>query len=84
MHIPRKCKLTSSFKGKKPSNEDPAGLYPTIITQESGKKVPVVQAFFFGKYLGVLHLTFDDNGEVTTSVGNPILLDGRIPEGMSL
>lgn len=32
------------------------GPYPTIVEQSTGKKVPVVQAFAFTKYLGKLHV----------------------------
>ena len=52
------------------------------MTQPSGKKVPVVQAYAFSKYLGMLSVTFDDNGEVLEWDGNPILLDGSIPQGI--
>lgn len=32
------------------------GPYPTVITQDSGKQVPIVQAFAFTKYMGELKL----------------------------
>lgn len=36
--------------------EPVVGPYPTVITQDSGKRVPVVQAFAFTKYMGELKL----------------------------
>lgn len=75
---------TFLYTGTPPSIEKPLGEYPFIVTQESGRKVPVVQAYAFGKYLGYLNLTFDKNGEVTRASGNPILLDGSIPQDEAL
>lgn len=31
------------------------GPYPTVVEQPSGKRVPVVQAYAYTKYLGKLH-----------------------------
>lgn len=42
----------------------------------------MVQAYAYGKYLGYLNVTFDKKGNVVEAVGNPILLDSSIPEGM--
>lgn len=58
--------------------EKPEGDYPTIVTQENGKKVPVVQAYAYTKYLGYIELEFDDAGDLVQIKGNPILLDGNI------
>ena len=70
------CLFCSS--GTPPSNDKPLGNYPMLVARKSNpsKKVLVVQDFTFGKYLGVLKLTFDSNGEVTSYGGNPILLNG--------
>lgn len=70
----------SFILGKPPSKEVPAGNYPFIVTSDDGRKVPVVQAYAFGKYLGYLKVEFDEKGYVT-SHGNPILLNSSIPEG---
>jgi len=64
-----------------PDNDIPLGMYPTIVTQKSGKKVPVVQAYAFTKYIGRLLLSFDDNGDLTSIEGRPLLLDKTVPEG---
>lgn len=68
--------------GTPPSKEVPAGNYPFIVTSDDGRKVPVVQAYAFGKYLGYLKVEFDEKGEVIALHGNPILLNSSIPEGM--
>lgn len=48
---------TFLFSGPQPDAEKIDGPYPTVIVQkESGKKVPVVQAFAYTKYLGELKL----------------------------
>lgn len=52
-----------------------------MVTQESGKKVPVIQAGAFTKYLGKLMVIFDDDGVVTSATGNTRLLDASVPEG---
>lgn len=75
---------TFLYTGTPPSIEHPLGNYPFMVTQESGRKVPIVQAYAFGKYLGYLNLTIDKDGEVTKAVGNPILLDGSVPQDEGL
>lgn len=43
------------FAGENPPKGQPEtieGPYPTFVTQKSGKRVPVVQAYAFTKYLG--------------------------------
>lgn len=74
------------------------GNYPTIIKQENGREVYVVQAAAFTKYMGkavvkvrffyfiFYHITynitfqFDDDGELVSFEGQPILLDSSIPQ----
>ncbi|OQP86370.1 multifunctional 2',3'-cyclic-nucleotide 2'-phosphodiesterase/5'-nucleotidase/3'-nucleotidase [Rhizobium rhizosphaerae] len=62
------------------SNTDPkaAGPYPTLSDNPGGYKVPVVTAASYGKYLGDIVITFDDNGVVKSAKGDPILLDSTI------
>lgn len=52
-----------------------------MVDSDDGRKVPVVQAYAYGKYLGYLNVTFDNKGNVVEAVGNPILLDSSVPEG---
>ncbi|ODN02906.1 Snake venom 5'-nucleotidase [Orchesella cincta] len=72
---------TFLYTGDAPDIEKPLGPYPFIVTQEdTSKRVPIVQAYAFGKYLGYLNLTFDEQGELKSYGGNPILLDGSVPQ----
>lgn len=50
-----------------------AGAYPTMVGD-----VPVVQAYAYTKYLGELTVTFDDEGNVISAAGEPILLDASV------
>lgn len=76
---------TFLYTGTPPDIEEPLGTYPFMVTQnESSRKVPVVQAYAFGKYLGYLNLTFDAEGELVMAQGNPILLDGSVPQDEEL
>ncbi|KAM6184704.1 5'-nucleotidase [Rhynchocyon petersi] len=75
---------TFLYTGTPPSKEVPVGKYPFIVTSDSGQKVPVVQAYAFGKYLGYLKVEFDEAGNVIASHGNPILLNSSIPEDPSI
>ncbi|XP_075454007.1 5'-nucleotidase isoform X2 [Ascaphus truei] len=71
---------TFLYTGPPPSNDVPVGQYPFMVTSDDGRSVPVVQAYAFGKYLGYLNVTFDEQGNVLHSSGNPILLNSSIPE----
>jgi len=72
---------TFLYTGDPPSTqENKVGDYPFVAEQSGGKKVPVVQAFAYTKYLGHLNLTFDDNGNLNNFNGNPILLTQNFPE----
>ncbi|XP_074847051.1 5'-nucleotidase isoform X2 [Carettochelys insculpta] len=75
---------TFLYTGPQPSSEQPAGDYPFLVKSDDGKQVPVVQAYAFGKYLGYLNVTFDDQGNVIRTSGNPILLNSSIPEDTDL
>ena len=74
--------LTLLYPGKPPSIEIPYGPYPMVITPNSNPegKVLVVQAYAFSKYLGNLTVDFDDNGDLTSWSGNPILLDNSVAQ----
>lgn len=71
---------TFLWNGKTPDIEQIVGAYPTVIRQSSGKKVPVVQAYAYTKYLGKLHLKFDNKGELISFDGQPILLDHSVAQ----
>ncbi|KAL4718668.1 hypothetical protein ACJJTC_000397 [Scirpophaga incertulas] len=68
----------------KETPEYPQGLYPTIVTQPSGRKVLVVQAYAYTKYMGKLLLRFNSKGDVVKHNGLPLLLHQEIPEDEDL
>lgn len=72
--------LWSEDYGPPPSREIPLGDYPTVVDHADHKTL-VVQAFAYGKYVGRLNLEFDDDGEVVSYDGRPVLMDSSIPEG---
>ncbi|WP_136439536.1 bifunctional metallophosphatase/5'-nucleotidase [Pacificoceanicola onchidii] len=51
------------------------GPYPTIQND-----VPILQAYAYGKYLGEVNVTFDDDGNLTALTGAPKLLDASVAE----
>ena len=55
------------------------GAYPMMVGD-----VPVVQAYAYSKYLGELTVTFDDAGNVTAAMGEPILLDASFVPDASM
>lgn len=71
---------TFLYRGEQPDLEVPEGFYPTEVVQKSGRKVYVVQAYAYTKYLGNFIVSFDAKGEVTHIEGNPILVDASIKE----
>ena len=72
------------YTGAPPDHEIPAENYPVVIIQESGKKVYVVQAYAYTKYLGRLNLEFDKQGSLVEIDGSPILLDATIPQDLDV
>ncbi|XP_042362777.1 snake venom 5'-nucleotidase-like [Plectropomus leopardus] len=71
---------TFLYTGDPPSTEVPTGLYPLMVESDDRRQVPIVQAYAFGKYLGYLNVTFDNDGNVLRATGNPILLDSSVPQ----
>ncbi|GLQ55701.1 bifunctional metallophosphatase/5'-nucleotidase [Devosia nitrariae] len=58
--------------------EGAAGPYPTMVTNPAGIEVAVVQANQYGKYLGDLTVTWDDDGNVVSAEGEPYLIDASV------
>lgn len=58
--------------------EGAAGPYPTMVSNPDGVEVPVVQANQYGKYLGDIAITWDDDGVVTAATGEPFLIDASV------
>lgn len=71
---------TFLYRGKQPDLEVPEGFYPTEIVQKNGRKVYVVQAYAYTKYLGNFSVSFDADGEVSHIEGNPILVNSDIKQ----
>ncbi|MGK7651840.1 bifunctional metallophosphatase/5'-nucleotidase [Roseovarius sp. B08] len=59
------------------ANDDPdaAGPYPTMVGNTA-----IVQAYAYGKFLGRLDVVFNDAGEVTSAIGNPLIMDAAVAE----
>ncbi len=55
--------------------EGAEGPYPTEVNG-----VQIVQAYAYGKFLGELNVTFDDEGNVTEASGAPIIMDASVAE----
>ncbi|MGV6812623.1 MAG: bifunctional metallophosphatase/5'-nucleotidase [Brevirhabdus sp.] len=51
------------------------GPYPTMVGNTA-----IVQAYAYGKFLGELNVTFNDAGEITEAVGEPIIMDAAVDE----
>ncbi len=57
------------------TDDDAAGPYPTMVND-----VPVFTAYAYGKFLGEIQATFDDDGNLTEIGGEPMLLDASVAE----
>ncbi|XP_066922583.1 snake venom 5'-nucleotidase-like isoform X2 [Clytia hemisphaerica] len=71
---------TFLWNGPQPSVEKVDGPYPFMAQRDDGTECPVVQDFTYGKYLGNLKLTFDENGKLLSAQGNPIMLNASYVE----
>ena len=56
-------------------NENAEGPYPTMVGTTA-----IVSAYAYGKFLGELNVTFDDDGVITEASGEPIIMDGEVVE----
>lgn len=56
-------------------DERAVGPYPTMVGNTA-----IVQAYAYGKFLGELNVTFDDDGNLIEASGAPILIDGNVVE----
>jgi 5'-nucleotidase/UDP-sugar diphosphatase len=52
---------------------NPAGEYPTVVTNADGETVCIVQAWEYGHVMGQLQVDFDAEGKVTACGGQPYL-----------
>jgi 5'-nucleotidase len=60
--------LSNTIEGAK-------GPYPTMVGDTA-----IVQAYAYGKFLGELNVVFDDEGKIKEAAGEPLLMDGEVPE----
>lgn len=51
------------------------GPYPTMVGQTA-----IVSAYAYGKFLGELNVTFDDDGNITEAKGEPLIMDAGVSE----
>lgn len=56
-------------------SDNAAGPYPTVVDG-----VQIVQAYAYGKFLGELNVTFDDDGNVISAEGEPLIMDNGVAE----
>jgi len=56
----------------------PAGPYPTLVHTPNGDQVLVTTDYCWTAFLGLLRVTFDGDGKVTSFQGNPIYLADTI------
>ncbi|VAW20036.1 5'-nucleotidase [hydrothermal vent metagenome] len=59
--------------------ENADGPYPTMVGNTA-----VVSAFAYGKFLGELNAVFDDDGNLTSATGEPLIMDASIVENTSV
>ncbi|NIZ07898.1 bifunctional UDP-sugar hydrolase/5'-nucleotidase [Pseudooceanicola sp. HF7] len=55
--------------------EGAEGPYPTMVNG-----VAIVSAYAYGKFLGELNVTFDDEGNILEAAGAPIIMDAAVTE----
>ncbi len=55
------------------TNDRADGPYPTMVGNTA-----IVQAYAYGKFLGELNVSFDDEGNITEAVGEPLIMDASV------
>lgn len=74
---------TFLYNGEPPSPDVPEDAYPAVEVQEDGRKIYIVQASAFSKYVGDLTVWFDAAGVIQKTEGNPIYLSNDVIPGNS-
>ncbi len=59
--------------------ENADGPYPTMVGNTA-----IVSAFAYGKFLGELNATFDDEGNLISATGEPLIMDASVNENASV
>ncbi len=57
------------------TQERAVDVYPVMVGDTA-----IVQAYAYGKFLGELNVTFDDDGKIKEAAGEPIIIDGQVAE----
>ncbi|XP_055530647.1 apyrase-like [Wyeomyia smithii] len=60
------------------------GPYPVLVENGAKRKVLIVQAKAYGKYVGRLTLYFDQDGNVKHWEGFPVFINGSVPQDPSV
>ncbi len=68
--------LGNAVEGLQP----PGGPYPTVVEGDNGRRALVVQAGDWGQVVGLLEVTFDDQGRVRSWNGAPVVVDKNVVE----
>ncbi|KAG1648426.1 Snake venom 5'-nucleotidase [Nymphon striatum] len=61
------------------TQERAVDIYPVMVNDTA-----IVQAYAYGKFLGELNVSFDDEGNITEAKGEPILIDGQVAEDAAI
>jgi 5'-nucleotidase len=61
------------------TQERAVDIYPVMVNDTA-----IVQAYAYGKFLGELNVTFDDEGKITEAKGEPVLIDGQVAEDAAI
>ncbi|CAK1541648.1 unnamed protein product [Leptosia nina] len=56
----------------------PGGKYPTVVKQDNGHQILIVQASSYTRYLGNIKLFFDTEGKIISWEGQPVYLGTSI------
>ncbi|CAG8507670.1 4734_t:CDS:2 [Dentiscutata heterogama] len=60
------------------------GPYPTVVKNAEEEDTLIVLAFWSGKYIGHLDISFNKAGKLVAYSGAPILIDQSIPQDLGL
>ncbi|XP_047032522.1 apyrase-like [Helicoverpa zea] len=69
---------TLLYNGETPNGDTALGEYPTVVTQDNGHTIPIVQASCYTRYLGNIKFYINDQGVVERWVGEPVFLGTSI------
>lgn len=70
---------TVLYNGPVPGNLAAQGPYPVVVERDGGRKVLVVQAGAYSKFVGNLTVSYGENGKLVSWSGQPIYLGNDKP-----